>query len=82
MQLTLKKLFHFKLKEINGNEYSGLGFCTQANLVIQKADTRALNVIPEVLKTDFQCAEITEVLYADESNPQVNMNINEKLGTC
>jgi hypothetical protein len=38
-------------------------------------------VIPEVLKTDFQCAEITEVLYADESNPQVNMNINEKLGT-
>jgi hypothetical protein len=33
------------------------------------------------LKTDFQCAEITEVLYADESNPQVNMNINEKLGT-
>jgi hypothetical protein len=69
------------MKEINGDEYSGLGFCTQANLVIEKADTRALNVIPEVLKTDFQCAEITEVLYADESNPQVNMNINEKLGT-
>jgi hypothetical protein len=69
------------MKEINGGEYSGLGFCTQANLVIEKADTRALNLVPEVLKTDFQCAEITEVLYADESNPQVNMNINEKLGT-
>lgn len=69
------------MKEVNFDEYSGSGFYTQANLVIEKADTRALNVIPEVLKTDFQCAEITEVLYADESNPQVNMNINEKLGT-
>ena len=69
------------MKEVNFDEYSGSGFYTQANLVIEKADTRALNVIPEVLKADFQCAEITEVLYADESNPQVNMNINEKLGT-
>jgi len=68
------------MKEINGDEYSGLGFCTQANLVIEKANTRALNVILEILKEGFRCAEITEVLYADESNPQVNMNINEKLG--
>ena len=59
----------------------GMGFYTQANLVIEIANTRALNGIAEILKTGFRCAEITEVLYADESNPQINLNINDQLGT-
>ncbi len=69
------------MKEVNFDEYSGSGFYTQANLVIEKANAKAVNVILEILKGGFRCAEITEVLYADESNPQINMNINEKLGT-
>jgi len=58
-----------------------MGFYTQANLFIEKANTRALNLIAEILKTGFRCAEITEVLYADKSNPQINLNINDQLGT-
>ena len=63
------------------NPPRGMGFYTQANLVIEIANTRALNGIAEILKTGFRCAEITEVLYADESNPQINLNINDQLGT-
>ena len=59
----------------------GMGFHTQANLVIEQANTKALDLIAEILKTGFRCAEITEILYADESNPQINLNINDQLGT-
>ena len=58
----------------------GMGFNTQANLVIEQANTKALHLIAEILKTGFRCAEITEILYADESNPQINLNINDQLG--
>ena len=63
------------------NPPRGMGFHTQANLVIEQANTKALNLIAEILKTGFRCAEITEILYADESNPQINLNINDQLGT-
>lgn len=58
-----------------------MGFYTQANLFIEKANTRALNLISKILKTGFRCAEITEVLCADKPNPQINLNINDQLGT-
>jgi len=54
-------------------------FYTQANLAIEQASSEARTELKKILEEGFRYAEVTEILFEDVPNPQVNVNIYEKM---
>ena len=60
-------------------EDTGGSFYTQGNLIIKQANPAALCVLKEYLREGFYHAKETDFIYKDEPNPQVNLNIYERV---